>query len=72
MACQYNGFTCMCRSVTLHFSAASVAWHAAKQLVLQPITLETATLCCVIQAASSHSAHAIVQGPFEENIPPIT
>ncbi len=39
---------------------------------LQPITLETATLCCVIQAASSHSAYTIVQGPSEENISSIT
>lgn len=71
MVCQYNVLTCMCCSVTSHTSAAPVAWlYAAKQLVLQ--FLQKVTLCCVVQAASSHSADTIMQGPFEENIPPIT
>ncbi|KAL0036878.1 hypothetical protein WJX77_003284 [Trebouxia sp. C0004] len=57
--------------VVTHSSAASVTWlYAAKQLVHLPITLGAAVLCCVIPAASSHSAHAMVQGPSEEILHP--
>ena len=67
-------FSHACAAVWLHKSGLHLRPGRMQQSnwYFQLIPLETATLCCVIQAASSHSAHAIVQGPSEENLPPIT